>query len=48
MVWYEDHATALAAIAREKAIKRWPRQWKIALIEAMNPEWFDLGRDLNS
>jgi putative endonuclease len=48
LVWYEQHATAELAIAREKAIKTWPRAWKVSLIEAENPEWFDLGRMLNS
>jgi putative endonuclease len=48
LVWYEEHATALEAITREKAIKRWPRAWKIELIEAVNPDWFDLGRHLNT
>ena len=47
MVWYEEHATAPQAIAREKAIKSWPRKWKVELIEKMNPEWFDLGKRLN-
>jgi hypothetical protein len=31
-----------AAIAREKQIKDWQRDWKIALIERDNPEWSDL------
>jgi putative endonuclease len=30
------------AIAREKAIKKWPRQWKIKLIEERNPHWYDI------
>ncbi|CTQ67309.1 GIY-YIG nuclease superfamily protein [Roseibium alexandrii] len=47
LVWYEEHATAERAISREKAIKHWSRAWKIELIEATNPEWFDLGKDLN-
>ncbi|MEP2705089.1 MAG: GIY-YIG nuclease family protein [Roseibium sp.] len=48
LVWFEEHATAPHAIAREKAIKSWQRKWKIDLIEAMNPDWFDLGRHLIS
>lgn len=48
LVWYEPHGTAEEAIAREKAIKSWPRAWKIELIEATNPEWYDLGRFLNA
>ena len=42
LVWYEQHATMLSAIAREKAIKKWRRAWKIQLIEAANPDWDDL------
>jgi putative endonuclease len=42
LVYFEEHATALAAIAREKTLKRWPRDWKIALIERDNPDWSDL------
>lgn len=36
------------AIAREKALKKWRRVWKIELIEQGNPEWRDLWFDLNS
>jgi putative endonuclease len=42
LVWYETHATITAAIAREKKIKRWRRDWKLALIEGDNGEWRDL------
>jgi putative endonuclease len=42
LVYYEQHATALAAIQREKNIKHWPRAWKIDLITSMNPDWYDL------
>ena len=35
-----------AAIAREKAIKAWKRQWKIDLIETANSLWQDLYEDL--
>lgn len=34
------------AIAREKALKKWRRKWKIELIESVNPEWIDLGDTL--
>jgi putative endonuclease len=33
-------------IAREKRLKRWHRDWKIALVEKMNPEWRDLWPDI--
>ena len=42
LVWAEHHDDILSAIQREKNIKHWPRAWKIALIEAQNPEWEDL------
>jgi putative endonuclease len=35
-----------SAIGREKAIKNWKRNWKLALIEKDNPEWRDLYDDL--
>jgi putative endonuclease len=33
------------AILREKQLKRWHRDWKIALIEQQNPGWRDLAVD---
>ena len=42
LVWYELHETMVSAIAREKAIKKWRRDWKIELIETENPQWRDL------
>ena len=42
LVWYEVHTIMTEAIQRETAIKRWPRQWKINLIERDNPLWDDL------
>jgi putative endonuclease len=42
LVWFETFADVREAIAREKVIKRWRRAWKIALIEAENPQWLDL------
>ncbi|MGH8077697.1 MAG: GIY-YIG nuclease family protein [Lysobacter sp.] len=42
LVWYEQHATMVAAITREKQIKKWRRAWKIELIETDNPYWNDL------
>jgi putative endonuclease len=44
LVYYEQHATAIAAIQREKNIKHWSRQWKIDLIRSMNPDWTISGR----
>jgi putative endonuclease len=42
LVWYEVHATAYEAITREKLIKKWHRDWKVNLIQGMNPDWDDL------
>jgi putative endonuclease len=42
LVWFEMYEGALAAIAREKELKKWRRDWKIRLIEEENPGWVDL------
>ncbi|MEO0548933.1 MAG: GIY-YIG nuclease family protein [Pseudomonadota bacterium] len=42
LVWFEPHTDINSAIAREKRIKRWRRDWKRNLIEADNPDWLDL------
>jgi putative endonuclease len=46
LMWFERHETMEAAIAREKQIKGGSRAKKLALIEAMNPEWRDLFEDI--
>jgi putative endonuclease len=45
LVWFEVHDTMDSAIRREKAIKRWRRSFKYALVNAMNPTWRDLAED---
>jgi putative endonuclease len=47
LVYYESYPTAPEAIAREKAMKKWNRAWKIRRIEEMNPDWRDLYSELN-
>jgi putative endonuclease len=42
LVWYEDYNDITDAIHREKRLKTWKRDWKIRLVEEMNPEWSDL------
>jgi putative endonuclease len=42
LVWFERWGDINGAIGREKAVKRWRRAWKLALIEASNPQWLDL------
>lgn len=46
LVWFEKHDEIEFAIKREKQLKKWKRQWKIDLIEAMNPQWEDLYEQL--
>ena len=42
LVWFELHDHMDSAIAREKNLKNWKRDWKIGLIEQDNPYWIDL------
>ena len=42
LVWYETYDDPTSAIAREKELKKWHRDWKINLIEQDNPGWDDL------
>jgi putative endonuclease len=42
LVWYEMHDSILTAIPREKQLKKYKRDWKINLIERVNPYWEDL------
>ena len=48
LVYAERHERIEDAIAREKAVKKWRRDWKIDLIEADNPAWDDLFVTLNA
>ena len=42
LVYYEQFGDVEFAIRREKRLKKWPRTWKIRLIEEANPDWHDL------
>ena len=42
LVWFEAYDDPADAIAREKQLKKWRRDWKIRLIEEQNPDWHDL------
>jgi len=46
LVYFELFDTVLEARAREHALKRWRRAWKIALIEKFNTGWRDLTEEL--
>jgi len=45
LVYYEVYKYVRVAIAREKQIKGWRREKKVALIEEMNPGWKDLSAE---
>ncbi len=47
LVYAERHETITDAIAREKAMKKWKRQWKLRLIRQGNPDWLDLFETIN-
>ena len=46
LVWTERGETIEDCIAHEKRLKRWRREWKLALIERANPDWRDLFEQL--
>jgi len=46
LVYAEKTDNIQAALEREKQLKRWRREWKIDLIEKMNPIWEDLSEEL--
>jgi len=45
LVYFEVHGDVRAAIAREKQIKAWTREKRVALIEGLNPAWQDLAEN---
>lgn len=47
-VYYERFGDIRTAIAREKQIKGWLRNKKIALIESANPRWKDLAEGISA
>jgi len=48
LLYFEEYADVLLAIAREKQVKGWSRWKKVQLIESINPSWRDLARDWKS
>ena len=47
LVYYEETHDVLAALEREKQVKKWRREKKDALVASMNPQWRDLGADFS-
>ncbi len=45
LVYFEQSSSIVSAIAREKQLKNWRRDWKINLIKELNPDFADLSKD---
>jgi len=45
LLYWESYDDVYKAIGREKQLKGWRRDRKIALIESLNPHWLDLAKD---
>ncbi|GJQ62568.1 MAG: endonuclease [Melioribacteraceae bacterium] len=39
LVYYEKSNNVSDAIAQEKQLKKWKREWKLRIIEKVNPDW---------
>jgi Predicted endonuclease containing a URI domain len=52
LVYFEEFKNGNNASTREKQLKKWKRDWKIKLINDMNPSWMDIslnwGNNVNS
>ena len=46
LVYYESFPDIVQAIAREKQLKHFKREWKNQLVDALNPEWKDLSSEV--
>lgn len=46
LVFTEEYKTSIEALAREKQLKNWHREWKVNLIKIINPKLRDLSEDL--
>ena len=46
LVYFENFPDIQQAIAREKQLKNWKREWKNALVETINPDWHDLASEI--
>ncbi len=47
LVYFENTSNIEIAINREKVLKHWKREWKVDLIESVNPNWNDLSLDFD-
>jgi putative endonuclease len=46
LVYFEEFEWVVDAIAREKQIKNWKREWKNELVNKDNPDWNDLSETI--
>ncbi|MDG4812230.1 GIY-YIG nuclease family protein [Hydrogenovibrio sp. 3SP14C1] len=46
LVYFEIHQEMVSAIAREKQLKNWRREWKDDLISGINSNWQDLWNEI--
>jgi putative endonuclease len=46
LVYFEEFDDIYQALTREKNLKKWPRKWKLDLIEKNNSEWHDLYNEI--
>ena len=46
LVYYQAFNLVIDAIAREKQLKNWKREWKNELVNGFNPQWKDLGEEI--
>lgn len=47
LMYFEQYDQVHIAISREKRLKKWPRRWKLALIDEHNSQWLDLYPNLS-
>ncbi|WP_418638233.1 GIY-YIG nuclease family protein [Winogradskyella sp.] len=47
LVYFEEYENGEEASTRERQFKKWKREWKVNLIEEMNPSWADLSVNWN-
>jgi len=45
LLYVETTSDAVSAIRREKQLKKWRREKKVALVDSQNPDWKDLSED---
>ncbi|GAB1858638.1 GIY-YIG nuclease family protein [Flavobacteriaceae bacterium MHTCC 0001] len=47
LIYFEEFVNGREAEIRERQFKKWKREWKLKLIEVMNPSWMDLTLNWN-